>query len=195
MSIQNTNCVVMPLKGFCTLKSYVMWVERLWNWWRLTAEHVVHICLHYCWERSADLRSDCGHSPITSGLLVKIFRDTCRSVHRAAPVSKMCSLLFCIPHWSVCSCIAVPRKKLVVKEFLALFEVRRFLIVFKRPRLWSISRARWFQSTLSPPAYWLFILILPLTRTPWSILCFCTVRCNIIIQHKPPKCAFSKVIF
>jgi len=27
----------MPLKGFCTLKSYVMWVERVWNRWRLTA--------------------------------------------------------------------------------------------------------------------------------------------------------------
>jgi len=27
------------------------------------------------------------------------------------------------------------------------------------------------------------------------VLCFCNVHCNIIIQYKPTKCTFSKLIF
>ena len=97
VSIQNTNCVVMPLKGFYTLKSYVMWVKRVVrNRWRLTAEHVVNIHVHYCREPSADLRSICGHSTIASGQLLKIFRDICPVRNEQASLSAQSCI--CFPH-------------------------------------------------------------------------------------------------
>jgi hypothetical protein len=56
---------------------------------------------------------------------------------------------------------AVLLEKLLVKKFPVLYGTQRFMIVFTRPRQWSLSWARWIQSTPTHPVYLKSILILP----------------------------------
>jgi len=47
-----------------------------------------------------------------------------------------------------------------VKNLPAFYGALRFITVFTRARHWSLSWARWIQSTPSHPIYQIFVLIL-----------------------------------